>query len=349
VGVVKLPSIRKLENGRYSSRRLPIPPEEVFALRAALLAAAVESFQPDVLLSDKHPFGPAGEMRPALDVAARIGARTALGLRDILDASHIVAKEWTGGQHVRVSKRYDRILVYGTRAVFDPIREYAFPPAIADRTHFCGYVVNRVRQSWRAGDVFPAAEPDQRKRPVVLATPGGGEDGFPLLETFIRAVEGTGWDAIIVTGPDTSAEHGEALHELADRAGVLFRKFIPQLSSWFPRVDALVSMGGYNTLAEALLAGTPTICVPRTQPRVEQLLRAEAFSRLGLLRCLRPEGLTPEALRAELSALLGGSRDELRARIDGSIGFDGAQEAARELLRLADRSDVRREAGVAGT
>src|SRR5438445_781765 len=184
VGILKLPALRKVENGRYVARRLPVSPEDVLALRGALLKAAVDSFRPDVLLAAKHPFGAAGELTPALDSLRTIGARTALGLRDILDSGRIVAKEWSGDHQSRVSEVYDRIFVYGSRALFDPIAEYQFPKRLAERTHFCGYVVNRVRNVWRSGDAFPAPEPECRSRPLVLATPGGGEDGFPLLELF---------------------------------------------------------------------------------------------------------------------------------------------------------------------
>ena len=53
---------------------------------------------------------------------------------------------------------------------------------------------------------------------------------------------------------------------------------VPALTRWLDRVDALVCMGGYNTMAEAVSRGTPTVCVPRTRPRVEQLIRARAFA-----------------------------------------------------------------------
>ena len=68
----------------------------------------------------------------------------------------------------------------------------------------------------------------------------------------------------------------------AAAAGVAVRTFVPELAGWFGAVDALVCMGGYNTLLEALVRGTPTVCVPRTTPRSEQLIRARALADLGL-------------------------------------------------------------------
>ncbi len=341
VDVLKLPSLRKLENGRYAARRMTIAQPDILSLRSALLKATVESFRPDVLLADKHPFGAGGELKAALDALRAIGARKVLGLRDILDSTRVVAKEWSDDHQLRVSQVYDRILVYGSKAVFDPMTEYRFPEALAERTRYCGYVVNRVRKTWRAGDVYPGPEREGRVRPVVLATPGGGEDGFVLLETFIRALAGSELEGIIVTGPDTTPEHRTELHRLSAEAGIVFRTFVPYLATWFSKVDALVSMGGYNTLAEALATATPIVCVPRTEPRVEQLLRAEAFGRLGLLRVLHPELLTPESLRSEILEALRLSRAELAGRVASSLRFDGAEEAALELVALADRSEAR--------
>ena len=70
-------------------------------------------------------------------------------------------------------------------------------------------------------------------------------------------------------------------------------------------------------------------------PRTEQLIRAEAFSRLGLMRYVHPERLTGESLREEVYASLQDSRTDLRARAHARLGFDGAQRAAALLLELA--------------
>jgi predicted glycosyltransferase len=110
----------------------------------------------------------------------------------------------------------------------------------------------------------------------------------------------------------------------------------PDIASWFSHADALVCMGGYNTLCEATSRGTPTLCVPRVRPRREQLIRARAFARLGLLSVVEPEVLTPKLLRRKGAALLGADRRELAGRAQAALGFDGAAAAARELLDLAN-------------
>src|SRR5258706_16419127 len=85
VEILKLPGLRKDANEQYSSRRLRVPVSEIRALRSAFLLTAVKSFQPDIVLVDKHPFGAGGEFKAGLRALRRSGGHAVLGLRDILD------------------------------------------------------------------------------------------------------------------------------------------------------------------------------------------------------------------------------------------------------------------------
>jgi len=125
------------------------------------------------------------------------------------------------------------------------------------------------------------------------------------------------------------------LKKLAAQTKVAFRHFIPHLSALFGSVDALVCMGGYNTLVEAAALGVPTVCVPRIRPRVEQLMRADAFQRLGLLQMCHPEQLTVDRLRVHIENALRISPTTLRAHAHKVLDFDGARRAAKSLLSLA--------------
>ena len=55
VDVLRLPAWRKVANGRYGARHLSIPDQDLSALRAGQIAAAVRAFRPDVMLVDRHP------------------------------------------------------------------------------------------------------------------------------------------------------------------------------------------------------------------------------------------------------------------------------------------------------
>jgi len=342
IEVLKLPGLRKVANEQYSSRRLRIPTAEIRALRSALLLTAVKSFRPSVVLVDKHPFGVSGEFRPALDALRRAGGCAVLGLRDILHDRETVLKEWAPHKlQKRIARYFDLVLVYGHRAIFDPIAQYDFPPDVSTRTRFCGYVVNREKEDARVDMYWAALNLQTRTRPVVLATAGGGEDGFFVLENFLRATVGAPWQGIAIAGPMTPPEEFKKLQRLAVESRVALHTFVPSLSSLFWSVDALVCMGGYNTLAEAVSKGVPTVCIPRTAPRSEQLIRAFSFERLGLLKTIRPEKLNAEVLREAVTAAVRISRQEMLDRANACLSFDGARQAASQILALAaERAQV---------
>jgi predicted glycosyltransferase len=191
VDVLRIPAIRKLDNGRYASRRLPLRDSELYGLRSRLLAAAVESFRPDVVLVDKHPIGVKGELRSALAIHRSRAGKTVLGLRDILDHPAVVRKEWAAHNvNSLIQEHCDRVLIYGKRRVFDPVRAYGFPSSVARRTTFCGYVSSSGAARPDGSGPVSAKAPS---RPNVLATVGGGEDGASIVAAFIEAATQAPW------------------------------------------------------------------------------------------------------------------------------------------------------------
>ena len=336
VDILKLPGLRKIANGEYCARHLNLPVPEIRGLRAELLTTAVKTFFPSVVLVDKHPFGASGEFRAGLEELRKQGGRAALGLRDILDEPEYVLNEWRPMrmQH-RIAAYYDEVFIYGQRSIFDAATAYEFSPSLTERTSFCGYVENEETPADLDDVKLPFPSREDRVRPVVLATTGGGEDGFAVLESFIRAAAGAPWQGVVITGPMTPEPEAATIKRLAEENGVIVRKFLPHLSALFWSVDALVCMGGYNTLCEAVSKGLPTVCVPRIVPRSEQLMRANAFQKLGLLRTIRPDQLSATNLRTEIEHALKQSRQVLLARGQRQLSFDGARQAARRLLALA--------------
>ena len=340
VDILKLPGLRKVANGEYCARHLNLPVPEIRELRSELLTTAVKSFFPSVVLVDKHPFGASGEFRNGLEELRKQGGRAALGLRDILDEPEYVLDEWRPMrmQH-RIATYYNEVFIYGQRSIFDAATAYDFPPSLAERTRFCGYVENEETPADLADVKLPFPAREDRVRPVVLATTGGGEDGFAVLEAFIRAAAGAPWQGVVISGPMTPEPEATAIKRLADENNVVVRKFLPHLSALFWSVDALVCMGGYNTLCEAVSKGLPTVCIPRIVPRTEQLIRSSAFQNLGLIHSLRPDQLNVAKLRNTIGLALKQSRQDLLARAQKHLSFDGARQAARRLLALAnDRS-----------
>jgi predicted glycosyltransferase len=69
------------------------------------------------------------------------------------------------------------------------------------------------------------------------------------------------------------------------------------------KAAGVVCLGGYNTFCEILSLNKRSIIVPRVTPRAEQLLRAEAACKLGLVQVIPPERLNPGVLTETLIRL----------------------------------------------
>jgi predicted glycosyltransferase len=337
IDLLRLPGIRKHSRNGYGARRLHLDDSEVFALRAELLAAAVRSFRPDVLVVDRHPLGIMNELEPALEDHRSRGGRALLGLRDILDEPAKVRAEWTeAGMDSAIAEYYEHVLVYGCRDILDPIREYAIPEAAASRIRFCGYVVDGrpAPGQMDAGRTHAAGD-----RPTVLATAGGGEDGFPVLEAFLDAADGAGWNALAVAGPHCPQDRLDALQAHGRSAGVQVIRAAGDLPELLDASDAVVCMGGYNTLVESLASGASTVCVPRIQPRTEQLIRARMFQERELLRMVSPNSVSIGTMRDSISEALEDARAVTRAdrrrRARRVLDLEGATRAARSVADAA--------------
>jgi predicted glycosyltransferase len=96
-----------------------------------------------------------------------------------------------------------------------------------------------------------------------------------------------------------------------------------------------VAMGGYNTVTEVLSYKKHALIVPRVEPRLEQLVRAERLRDLGLLDVLHPDLLDPRTLSAWLR------HDPATAvRNRGHVDLNGLERLPLYLDELLDSDPV---------
>jgi predicted glycosyltransferase len=167
-----------------------------------------------------------------------------------------------------------------------------------------------------------------------VACAGGGEDGARLLRTFVAASRDVPWRPVVVIGPLASEGDHRELERIAADSGVEVHGQAQDLGRWFTQVDAVVGMGGYNTVVEAAAAGCPMVCVPRIRPRREQLIRAHAFARHRLLLLIEPGDLSAARLAAAVASALQVPRDEFARRVAATLDLNGARRAADVVLSL---------------
>jgi predicted glycosyltransferase len=320
VDTVKLPQLGRDAAGTHRPHRLEVGLERVRSLRAQLALAAAEAFQPDVAVVDKTPLGLGDELLPTLDALHGSSCRLVLGLRDVEDGADGVRRDW--GERVReaVLRYYDAVLVYGptwTPDALDTLGWSDLPLPV----HHVGYVARPV-PSEPAGDL-----PDD----YLLVTAGGGADGFRLLSTVLRAlvdrpIQRT---TVLVAGPMMPEVHVATLRELGHGLDVRIEEFRNDLDAVVAGAAAVVSMAGYNTVAEVLRAGKRALLVPRSRPSEEQLVRARLVAEAGLATLLPAEQLTPGRMARALSRLL--AADPPRVDQDLYLGTPRAAELLAEL------------------
>jgi predicted glycosyltransferase len=325
VGLVKIPSVSKSANGEYVPRSLAGTIADTLKLRRNLILEAYRSFRPTLVLVDHKVIGLQGEAYEMLRQANADGVHTLLGVRDVIDSPGAVAVEW-GGEKCRwaLSEGYERICVYGSPEVFDTRLEYPIPPELGERVQFTGYVVRP------AAGPLPATS--MQGRPQVLVTMGGGEDGAKYLDTYLTGLERLrpDWDSVLIGGPLLDERDARRLRRRAEGIGnIQVRRFHADLPWLLAECRAVVAMAGYNTCAEILLSQRPSVLLPRTQPRMEQAIRAERLQRLGLTRSLidpRPEELIAAVGRALADGPLS------RAILPGLEGVERLCAVVRELV-----------------
>jgi predicted glycosyltransferase len=279
--------------------------ESVRGLRRSLLREAAQALAPSLVLMDNQPLGARGEMEQALDAAQRANPDTRLvfGMRDVVDDPDETIRLWQEtGVLKALEERFHRVLIYGHPELVDSAVMYRLPDAIAAKAVYTGYVCStaentdprRIRDLAGVGD-----------GPLVLITTGGGQDGAPLLRAGLAAAAllAPKVRMLVVTGPFLPAADLPALLTAATLAGAVVRTQL-DVREAIAASDAVVCMGGYNTLAEAMLLGRRPIVVPRSGHKREQLLRAQAFAKRGLARCLTFDQLTPESLAGEIASEL---------------------------------------------
>ncbi|CAG0943869.1 hypothetical protein ANRL1_01507 [Anaerolineae bacterium] len=317
---IKLPALSKHSDGRYKSRALPLSLAQTMTWREQMILQAVEAFHPDLVLVDKTPAGVEGELLPALRHIKTWmpTTRLVLGMRDIEDDPATTCAEWeTAGARELHDNIYNRILLYGSRAVFDPVLEYEMSPAAESKLVECGYLgrstTTRAKQAVRR-------ELDAEDKALVVVTAGGGGDGFELIENFLaaRAASATlrAAHCLVVTGPLMARKKRDLVKKArADHLTVI--EFTPDLMSYLGAADLVVSMAGYNTVCETLSLGTRVLLVPRVRPRSEQRIRAEQLAARGLARMLLPDELTPERLAGEIETTLAAPPPRITLNLNG--------------------------------
>jgi predicted glycosyltransferase len=263
-----------------------------------------------------------------LNMLKQRGTRLVLGLRDVMDEPTLLASEWRRKNVMPALKDlYDEIWVYGLPQICDPLEGITLPSNVRQKMVYTGYLHREL----------PIRENGQQPRPItdrpyLLVTTGGGGDGENLIEWVLRAYEHDRllpYPALLVLGPFMpQARQAEFMSRAAKLNRVQAITFDSNMETLTAGAAAVVSMGGYNTFCEVLSLDKRTLIVPRTVPRLEQLVRATRAAKLGLISMLpEDEHLDPAVMAAAIRALP-------RQKLPSEVVIPGLLEGLPNVARL---------------
>ena len=329
VDFVRIPGVIKLRNGEYTSLGLHIDLEQTLSMRESIIYHTAESFKPDVFIVDKEPTGLQGEVVNTLKMLRGRGTINVLGLRDVMDEASALKAEWERKDVLPVLETlYHEIWIYGLSQMTNPVESIGLSKAIKNKITYTGYLDRELPgdHNW--------VPPVSLDVPYILVTVGGGGDGVEIVDWVIGAYEndpGISHRAIVVTGPfmqPTQQYNFQERCERLDKVDII--SFDNHIELLMERSSAIVAMGGYNTFCEILSLDKPALIVPRSIPRLEQMIRASRAVELGLASMLDPDDERDPAVMAAALRKLPDQEPPSAHQIPGLL--DG-QEHIAELIR----------------
>jgi len=310
IDFVRIPGMIKKTNEEYRPLSIKINPRHALDIRKNIITATAKTFQPHLFIVDKEPLGLKKEVLPTLRWIRRClpHARTILGLRDIMDDAETVRRDWwKKNVYENLDKLYSEIWIYGNQEFYDPITEYAIPESVKRKMLFTGYIPRQMPSDREAERIRRELRVDPDDKLIVVTT-GGGGDGFKVMDTYLAMLEERPLDSriksVLVTGPFMPKQERKRLFKRARKVKTQTFLFYRRMEKLMAAADLVVSMGGYNTLSEVVSQGTLSLVIPRETPRTEQLIRAKAFKKQGLIDYIPWNDFSAPLLRTKIEHLL---------------------------------------------
>lgn len=324
---VTLPTYFKTSEGSYLPRSLGQDIKRLVNIRKNIIHAALESFEPDILVVDNVPRGAMNELDNILPELSSRGTHIVLGVRDIIDEPEVVQRQWKKLQNIEIIRLYfSSIWVYGDPNLYNFADEYHVAPDIVKKLRYVGYLDQSRRMEVQGLSTISEIDP-----PYALCAVGGGQDGFDLAHAFMQSELPEGWRGILIAGALMPEGQRAKLHEMGKqraRNNIRVVDFVPEPLKIMQNAECIISMGGYNTTTEILSFNKRALIVPRIKPRTEQWIRASRLAEMGIVECLHPDQLSPQALEAFMQSqkVMSDARNTLR--------FDGLNRVVCEVRSI---------------
>jgi hypothetical protein len=209
-----------------------------------------------------------------------------LGLREIMDAPHLLDAEWKkNGIMQKIDQYYDSIWVYGPPDFYDPAHR---PRCASQRSPQDG--LRRFPAAQRVDQQHLDQCPQRQLYPRDHGRRRRWFGSRSRRHERLRTGPDAAAEGAVVLGPYMPAAERTTLVQKGTKIPYIkVIEFDNNMEELIAGAAGVVAMGGYNTYCEILSFDKPALIVPRVKPREEQLLRAQRASELGLVEMLLPD------------------------------------------------------------
>ncbi len=321
--------------------------EQVKSARTQRILAEYERIQPDVLIIELFPFGRrkfAFELIPLLSRIRLNGDQTKVvcSLRDILVSKRDQQRH--EDQVLNTMNRYFDLLLIHSDPKFQRLDEtFSRMTELRCPAKYTGFVAEAPSKEALYHHPDDRFLNDDLNRdtapPLILASIGGGRVGLELLECSIQASlllkEDLPHRLLIFSGPYLPEDDFLKLERMIDsHSNIQVRKYTTHFLAYMTRADLSISMAGYNTCMNILVAKTKALLLPFTgNQNEEQTIRAEKLEALGLATVISSQNLEPVSLSEKIKISL------LAGPMSAHLEVDGAQKASAFLSELLSKKD----------
>ncbi|WP_170385344.1 glycosyltransferase family protein [Ruegeria atlantica] len=296
--------------------------------RETALVEAIQSFEPDILITELFPFGRrslAAEFNAALEAAQTLPRRPIIlgSIRDILAPPSKPSKAERTAEIIE--RYYDGILVHSDQSVVPLDISWPVTDHLRQRLLYTGFVAPGA----------PVPHVDLVGKDEILVSAGGGSVGQPIFHAAIEAARkmpNRRW-RLLVGGQDARMRIDQ-LNMLIGDAPVTLEPVRPDFRQMLPLAAASVSMCGYNTALDILQSGTPAVFIPFDDGKeVEQSLRGQSLSNLPAIDVLPSKELNGDVLARAVDAVMSSGPRPVPTQ-----GFDGAARTVEIAAKLRGRA-----------
>lgn len=292
INLIPLPAIYKQENVSYLS---PVDStysiEECFKKRRDIIDNTLSNLKPEIIITEHFPFGLLFEDEVVyLITSAKLLNSNVLvvcSVRDIIESASGNIKDNITVQ--LLNKWYDLLLIHGDEKYYHLKNTFSRYNEISIPNYHTGYVIKSIEQNIKTDHI----------KPIILASIAGGRLGKELLNALIKNHSAVNkkiiHKLILFTGAFESRfeELSNEIKKLSSDDIELFSFDRESYLSYFSQADLVISLGGYNSIIEAISNRKRLLVYQRgfAHGNEEQDLRLNLFKEIGILNVISSEDL----------------------------------------------------------